>query len=60
MRVPLECPICGSKISYTEDSVHSIMEASYKIVNNGEYIWVPDYYVKCWKCGKEIAIKKVG
>ena len=56
----MECPICGSKISYTEDSVHSIMEASYKIVNNGEYIWVPDYYVKCWKCGKEIAIKKVG
>ena len=50
------CPECGSRLIDSSPSTESELKAEEKIPTN----WFPDYYQKCWKCGKQIGIKKVG
>lgn len=53
----LICPECGfgRLIDAGEDTKSELREES-KI----EEGWHPDYFAKCSKCGKQIAIRKIG
>lgn len=51
----LFCPECGSRLLDSNLSTVSEMNAEDKIPKD----WIPDYFQKCWKCGKQIGIKKV-
>ena len=51
----LHCPECGSRLIDSSPSTMSELKSEEKIPTN----WNPDYYQKCWKCGKQIGIKKV-
>ena len=53
----LICPECGfgRLIDADKDTKSELREES-KI----EAGWHPDYFAKCSKCGKQIAIRKVG
>ena len=51
----LYCPECGSCLIDSSPSTMSELKSEEKIPTN----WKPDYYQKCWKCGKQIGIKKV-
>lgn len=57
MKVPLECPVCGNKrLLDTDDAVVS---KAAPVKDLDKIKWTPDYYIKCWKCKTEIALKKV-
>ena len=54
-KIILYCPECGSRLIDSNFSTESEMKSEEKIPLN----WHPDYFQKCWKCGKQIGIKKV-
>lgn len=59
MKTMLPCPCCGKRLTDTEHTVNSeVIPMSSLLKEKGES-WIPDYYVKCWNCKQEIAIKKV-
>lgn len=60
MKIPLICPCCQKRLTDTEDTVISEVEPVFRLKGREVKAWVPDYYVKCWNCKNEIAIKKVG
>lgn len=60
MKKEVFCPICHSRIIDAEDGVHTEL----KIVNPKgnappQPTWKPDFYIKCWKCKSEVALKKI-
>lgn len=52
----LKCPMCGC--SRLIDSRANI-ESEVVPVEKMRAGWLPDYYLKCHKCGNQIGIKKV-
>ena len=50
---PIECPCCGNE-RLIDAGVHTNTEA--KIAD--EYHCEADFYIKCWKCKREIGLKK--
>ena len=52
----LQCPICKSKLMNTDSFVVSEVHEYLNL----DDLWKPDYVLKCWKCKKQIGIKKVG
>ncbi len=60
LRIPMSCPCCGKRLNDTEDTVTSktLPVAEMQLPKYSR--WIPDYYVKCWNCKNDIAIKKVG
>ena len=59
MRVEMACPCCGRRLNDTEDSVVSKIIPVFEMQKPLYRNWIPDYYVKCWNCKSDIAIKKV-
>lgn len=60
MKTQLSCPRCGRRLMDAESSVKS---ETRDMDSNREFFlnrWMPDYYVKCWKCKAHIGIRKVG
>ncbi len=51
----LFCPECKGRLIDSNSSTKSVVLPEDKIPQN----WHPDYFLKCWKCGKQIGIKKV-
>lgn len=51
----LYCPVCDSRLIDSNSSTISEMIAEEKMPLD----WFPDYFQKCWKCGKQIGIKKI-
>ena len=53
----LICPECGfGRLIDSEEDTKSELREESKI----EAGWHPDYFAKCSKCGKQIAIRKIG
>lgn len=53
----LICPECGfGRLIDSEKDTKSELREESKI----EAGWHPDYFAKCSKCGKQIAIRKIG
>ncbi len=56
-RIHIPCPFCEFR---------RILDADQKTKTEAieetrmPYNWQPDFFVKCAKCGRQIAIKKVG
>lgn len=59
MRRALPCPCCGKRLTDTEDTVNSRTVPILKLKDLKTKPWIPDYYIKCWNCKQEIAVKKV-
>ena len=59
MRTILPCPCCGKRLTDTEDNVNSKVIPTKVLSRDKVKNWIPDYYMKCWNCGNDIAIKKV-
>lgn len=59
LRKILPCPVCGKRLTDTEDNVNSKVIPTKALSNDKFKNLVPDYYMKCWNCGNDIAIKKV-
>lgn len=59
MKISLPCPCCGKRLTDTEDTVISKLAPISRSAKKKGIPWIPDYYVKCWNCKKEIGIKKV-
>lgn len=60
MKKQLLCPQCGRRLMDTETSVKSetrVMDSPKDAILEK---WIPDYYLKCWKCKARIGIRKVG
>lgn len=55
MKQKLQCPVCGWRLIDAVDSSRS------ELVEEGSISigWLPDYFLKCQKCKKNIAIRKV-
>ena len=51
----LYCPECGRRLIDSSASIRSELKSEEKIPAG----WVPDYFQKCWKCGKQIGLKKI-
>jgi len=59
MKRALPCPCCGKRLTDTEDTVSSRTIPVFKLMDSITKHWIPDYYIKCWNCRQEIAVKKV-
>lgn len=57
MKIKLAYPVCGFKRLVDADSNTKSELCEESKIRKG---WKPDYYAKCSKCGKQIAIKKIG
>ena len=60
MKKQVFCPRCQSRIFDAEDGVHTEL----KVVNPEganplQSSWRPDFYIKCWKCKTEVALRKI-
>lgn len=60
MKGEVPCPHCGSRLLDADKGVQTIT----KVINPYDpgpppNRWVPDYYIKCWRCKKKIGLKKV-
>ncbi|MDE6210168.1 MAG: hypothetical protein K2M73_10925 [Lachnospiraceae bacterium] len=59
MKKKLLCPQCGGRLIDTEGTVKSETRAIDFRYDNSMGKWIPDYYLKCWKCKANIGIRKV-
>lgn len=58
MKIPVICPACEkARIADRDEDVKNIAVPSKDL---GNYNWKPDCYIKCWRCKREIALKRVG
>ena|GEM_PF-2774337 len=48
----LSCPVCGSRVIDGRCGLKS------KLYDTARYDWIPDYLIKCKKCGRVIGIEK--
>lgn len=57
MKIGLACPVCEFKRLVDVDSY-----TKYELCEESQIrkVWQSDYYAKYSKCGKQIAIKKIG
>ena len=60
MKDEVPCPNCDSRLLDAEKGVQTLT----KVINPHDpgppkSRWVPDYYIKCWKCKQKIGLKKV-
>lgn len=60
MKKKLLCPLCRSRLIDTESTIKSETKAMDFRDNDSMGRWIPDYYLKCWKCKANIGIRKVG
>ena len=56
-RKKIYCPICGSRLMDKNREV--LTEEKEMTSNETDNNWIPDFYQKCWKCGRNIGIRKV-
>lgn len=59
MKQAVKCPRCNSRLLDEEYGVNTLT----KVVdpnNPGppKNRWIPDYYIKCWKCKSKVGLKK--
>lgn len=60
MKKKILCPRCGRRLIDTESTVKSEIKDMDSKCETLYDRWVPDYYVKCWKCKAHIGIRKIG
>lgn len=60
LKKEIYCPICHSRIIDSEVDVHTELRV---VKTQGhsppQNLWVPDYYIKCWKCKSEVGLRKI-
>lgn len=54
MKRPLKCPCCENRRLL---DVRAVTKTETAIADEKHEKF--DYYIKCWKCGKEIGIRKI-
>lgn len=60
MKKEVYCPLCRSRIIDAENSVYTELRViDPKGHDPPQQSWKPDYYVKCWKCKSEVALRKI-
>lgn len=59
MKKKLLCPQCGGRLIDAESTIESETKAIDFRYDNSMGKWIPDYYLKCWKCKANIGIRKV-
>ena len=57
MKKKIECPVCGSRLMDKNEEVITEEKEMNMVETNTS--WNPDFYQKCWKCGRNIGIRKV-